>query len=275
MQFAETLRRCAGALLPPIVAEPLRRWRRRHTGLMPSSYVGNYQNYAHALADCNSDLGYQDSAIVQNAIDRAKTYTDSLTTEIHLRETPILSALLRPILHRSGHLLRIADFGGGAAVHYHQVRRFLPDQIQLAWDIIETPAMANACRQQINEPGLRFLTAPDLDQPYDAVLASGVLPCLPNPDAQLAEFAAWSRFVILNRIRLLPDEWQDRQCIQRLGTELGGGAYPFRFFAKHRLTELMGKQAQILMQWESWLEPIRLDGQLLSEHGFLLENRPE
>lgn len=274
MSVAETLRRIAGAVLPPVIAEPLRRWRRSQTGLMPSCYVGHYENYPQALAACTeSQQGYQDAKVVQNAIDRANAYTSGLTNEVHLRETPLLASLLRPMIHRSGDALRIADFGGGAGVHYHQVRRFMPDRVPLLWDVIETPAMAQACAQQIRQPGLRFLTEPDLHRPYDAVLAIGVIQYLPEPDGKLMELLRWSRFTILARLRLLPDQWQDRLCVQRLGTTLGGGAYPCRIFAEHRLTELLAAHAQTRMQWESWLEPVRLDGQLLSEHGFLLESK--
>lgn len=107
------------------------------------------------------------------------------------REQQILSAFLLSGAPRDA---RVLDFGGGAGYYFATLAKAGP----VSWTVVEIPEIVEANKGRSD---VRFATEIP-PEPFDFVLASGVIQCLDNPYDALDRLLSTGAPVCLNRIPL-------------------------------------------------------------------------
>jgi putative methyltransferase (TIGR04325 family) len=172
--------------------------------------------------------------------------------------------------------LRVLDFGGSLGWSYYRVRNVLPDSQALAWDVVETPAMVEAAREECAEADLHFFT--DLAQvqgrTYDVVLASGSLQYIDSPSSCFDRLCAVAApFMILD---LLPfsDAERDRLAVQSPPGE-DRFLYPAWVFSHSLWTARFAAAGwRVRLRWPHRDACLFLDGKRHEYQGLLLERPP-
>lgn len=151
-----------------------------------------------------------------------------------------------------GNKIRVADFGGGAGVHYWEARKIFGDIFE--WVVIETESMA-ALASQAGLNGLTFVAnigaAKTKLGAIDLLLISGSIQYCPEPDQFLAQLEQLeAKIVILRRTPVLRREqailrhkyWmQSAKYLHHLVSPrievslLNNTAYPVTFLSEEQL----------------------------------------
>lgn len=105
--------------------------------------------------------------------------------------------------------VRVLDFGGGCGAHYVAARALAGDGAVDRWAVVETESMCAAART--HDPGLTFHTSIDDAcaslQDVDLILASGVIPYVPDPVGTLGALTEVGALaLVLARTPLSPDD---------------------------------------------------------------------
>ena len=162
--------------IPPILLKILR----------PTRKSLSYKTYEEALLHCTKD-GYESKDIVKVVIDKNILFNKQIK-ESRVLDLSTLKTIVGISLVSSQKKLRVIDFGGGGGYHYTIAKSILPEDIELKWNIVETPAMVNE-GQRISTNDLKFFdTVEKAHQDLgvvDLVFTSGALHCCPNPILQL------------------------------------------------------------------------------------------
>lgn len=129
--------------------------------------------------------------------------------------------------------IRVLDFGGAAGAHYLVATAFFREKIRIHWNVVETPAMAQAAGK-LAKQGLKFY--PDLSDaarslsPLDLVLASGSIHVCEDPIGKLDSLISLgAKHLILTRTCFL--ETQETLCFDQTSrlSENGPGPLPSEF----------------------------------------------
>ena len=166
----------------------MRRAARRMMRRSPPPTAREFPDFASALAECGS--GYESSDVAEVVVEKTRRLVHEQPVEL----PPSGILLAAASLAGRGGSLRVVDVGGAAGAHYVAVRRLLPQSTRLDWIVVETSAMVAAVARIDHDDEVKFST--DLlaalrawASPPDLVLASGVLMCLPDPLAALAQIS--------------------------------------------------------------------------------------
>ncbi len=173
-----------------------------------------------------------------------------------------------------GGALRILDYGGASGAHY-DLARTVPALSINKYIIAESPAVARALHP-FGSATLEWVSSaqsplPAAVGPIDLVLSSSTIQYVPNPIGLLAEFAAVSQFLILDRIPLIA---RDAHTVMKQHTRYDGKAvtYPTWVFSEHAfLSELAELGYEIILQWEVPEDRPVLDGRRRPNVGMLLQ----
>ena len=156
-------------------------------------------------------------------------------------EHHVLTGLLRAALIGSGRL-SVADFGGSLGSSYFQFRKFLRGSTSLEWSVIEQPAHVHCGREHFEDGELRFFETMEQclgrHRP-NVLLLSGVIQCLPDPYAALAELLAHRiQHVIVDRLALLASD-RDRLTVETVPEWIYPASYPAWFLSETRFVAAM------------------------------------
>lgn len=157
---------------------------------MQNLYDASYSSYQLALHAC-ANQGYQNSDLVKLMVAKNIRYRESISAHRSINFANLNE--LRPIIAigalQPSPVLRVIDFGGGGGEHYAIVRTILGENRQLYWNVVETPAMAEAANKKLAGGGLKFFdtiegAAADLGH-VNLVFTNGALQYTPEPLAFL------------------------------------------------------------------------------------------
>jgi putative methyltransferase (TIGR04325 family) len=276
MQLPNGVKRVIKEIVPPAVLRLVRPFRKPESS--PYGYSGDYATFEAAMAACKT-AGYAEVGIVERVGEQTRAIKERwqggpAAVLLDGRVLQNLAATLLATSTVSGRAPSVLDFGGGLGIHHAQLSPFLSGGSGPSWLVCETTPMADEGNKRFASGGLRFVSS--LEQapgPFDLVIASGVLQCLPDPYATLAKLASLSEHILLNRVPLIPSE-RDRLTIHNVDPVVFTGVMPIWFLAERRL---MAKLAElgfdISMRWEVPQDPVTLDGTPFVLQGMLARRR--
>jgi putative methyltransferase (TIGR04325 family) len=169
---------------------------------------------------------------------------------------------------------RVLDFGGASGTYFYLLRRVFP-HIEFEWLVVETAPMCSA-HQSFTEEHLHWQTelpeppAHSGEKPFDLCLASGCLMYLDQPHELLAKLAPLGRFLLINRIPILPIP-VDRIAIQRIFPLLHETSHAFWLFSEGKMLEFISKMGKLRFSWDDPLSEKKLEDKPVRFKGFLLE----
>jgi putative methyltransferase (TIGR04325 family) len=244
----------------------------------PYGYFGDYPTFAAAMADCKTD-GYSDAGVVA----KVSQQTRELRQRVSGADAPSLDARvfqnLAATLVAMGETAQaersVLDFGGGLGIHYFHLRRYLGRRSPLRWVVCETVPMAEEGAKNFASDELSFIsTLEQAPGPFDVLISSGALQCVPEPTETLVKHAALSSHVLFNRLPLIESD-RDRLTIQKVHPSIYAATMPIWFFSKSRwLAKLDELGFDVTMRWEVPQDVLWLDGQSLILQGLLARRRP-
>lgn len=166
---------------------------------MHVSFQGQYNSFSE-LPYLGS--GYQEEEVIENAVKRRNEKSGILSEilEFDIQNLACISFSIMKIGHAS-RKITILDVGGGLGAHYLEAKRHFP-HVEFVWDIVETPAMAQAGREHFSSDNLRFFDSIDdlVPNTYDVILMSSVLQYMEYPDRFLEKILKMkSENIIINR----------------------------------------------------------------------------
>ena len=265
----DSLKKIAREWLPPKIVELVK------MSVIHSKcrgFSGQYESFQKALEHCG---GYEDKSIIERSIALAKekTYVD---TWIRGQTINLFAALSLVLLNKPiSRNLRVLDFGGGLGDHYYDFLRFIPNQIELCWDICETPAMVKAGKKFFGkeisyEDDLHKI---DERKEFDLILTSGTLQYVDNPEEYFNKLSLLkSDYIIIDRISLI-DIAQDAIAIQNVPKELYDASYPVWFFSQNKWISKFQEDYIIKMRWHIPRHPIFFNRTKYFQQGMLLERK--
>lgn len=244
-------------VVPPVLLRAVRKHR--------ELFRGDFASFDHALA--HAGVGYDRETV-------GRTYVE----HHERREAPsTFSARNLPLLACFGLLngsARVLDFGGGSGEWYEVMRALRPD-MDLHWDIIETPSVAQFADQLGACETKRFYTdiADVKHRTYDVVINSGTFQVVPEPRALLRELAALNtRFLLFTRLPIAPHLMRDRLTVFDASTFQPGLSFPHWFFSPSFVDE-MKRAGDVIAQFAIPEDTVRLDGRDQAMTGVILQKR--
>lgn len=225
---------------------------------------------------------YEDERVVARLVEaRSGLRWDGVLSPLSQQLT---AALLTGVMRDGtfGGRLRVCDFGGGLGGSRTALAAILGDAVALDWDVVETPALARAGNERFAGPGLRFHDTLDAlaGREYDAVVVSGVLQYLADPQGTFARLAGLPhRHLVMNRFPVrhaATGAPSDVCAIQDLGLLQPGVTVPHWCFSEDRWLGLIGATHRTVMRWSDDFDgrhPLD-DGSEVSFIGLLLSRRP-
>ncbi|HEY0181219.1 MAG TPA: hypothetical protein VGC09_00290 [Rhodopila sp.] len=151
-----------------------------------------YASYEAALGDCGA--GYDDAAMNAVRFFKAANVIQALLGDAHAGNGAVATAgetiqVFRIIEQLRGPQLNVLDFGGGFALTYFLLRKWVP--LQYRWAVVETP-MAAAMGRAFESEALRFFDDINLAKQWldsvDVVHSNAALQYVPSPEAVLDQF---------------------------------------------------------------------------------------
>lgn len=183
-------------------------------------FIGDFASFAEARRHCSHAAGFEAPGVLDGVLDRTRrirAVCEAGGAGCAMGTVEILAACSLIFLRGRPASFRVLDFGGSLGNHFFRLRKALGAELDLRWDVCETPALAAAGRRHMQVPGLRFLDSLDAaaGEPYDLVLAIGSLQCTDDPPAWFDRLAALgSGHLCLGFVPFIPGE-RDRLTLQR------------------------------------------------------------
>jgi putative methyltransferase (TIGR04325 family) len=249
MPVAHSFRTLLHGWLPPAFVKIVRKIRRRR------AFFGDFRTWGEALA---ASKGYADQTILAKVVSatreaaagRGRWDRDGAVFDTMEVNAPLLAALRRIAEIEKGQL-DLVDFGGALGSTWRQHREALRDLGRIRWRVVEQPHYVEA-GQEFADAVLAFygsLNEALAEGSVSTVLFSSVLPYVELPHALLAEVAGRGvRHVIIDRTSFAADG-RERIVVQRVPSELGGGSYPCRLFARDALLAPLASHYRLVGEW--------------------------
>lgn len=257
---------------PPAVSRALRRALGRTL-----RFDGPYSNWKAALLQSS---GYDEAAILERVT--AATREVLAGTAAFERDgvaftrmdypIGLMAGLLRAALV-SQPMLRVWDLGGGLGGTYRQCRALFPDELRLAWTVIEQPHYAQVGKLEFSTQELGFSDQfPRSCEPNDVIVAASVLQYLPAPRSMLSQlFDLKARYVLIDRTPFFAGD-SDRLYIQRAPRTLHSTSYPCWIFSEREFLRHVEPRWRVLMRYDAAEQGFMAkDGLKIQFQGFLLE----
>ena len=148
-------------------------------------FSGIYGDHAAARP---GTLTYDDPRVVARLVEARSSFRwDGGLAPLYQQ---LAAALLAAAMRGGGFdgRLSVCDFGGGLGTGHAVLSAILGEAVRLEWDVVETPALAQAGNERFAGNGLRFHASLDAleGRDHDLILVSGVLQYLPDPEAAAA-----------------------------------------------------------------------------------------
>lgn len=203
-------------------------------------WTGDYPDWATAK---RASTGYDTEEILQKVVSATRAVRDGLARYerdgvVFHDEPPPWPALEYLRGAASGGRLRVLDFGGALGSTYFQYRRALPEVKNVTWAVVEQPMFVGAGDVEFESAELGFyptVTAAQSAGTADVLLLSGVIQCIEEPHALLAELLQmpW-RLIVLDRVAL-HEGARDRLTVQKVPRSIYRASYPAWFFRQDGL----------------------------------------
>lgn len=143
-----------------------------------------YDSYESAQIECVKG-DYQNIELCNMIADKTIIYRDTLsqqTNTLNSTNVFLLSAINHIRITHSLKSITILDFGGACGAHFFEIRKFLPETIQLKWIVVETPQMVlSAKTKNIETKELTFLDNMNNLPQIDFIYSSGALQYTSKP----------------------------------------------------------------------------------------------
>jgi putative methyltransferase (TIGR04325 family) len=212
-----------------------------------------YDSYEKALAACG-DAGYQSHDIVKAVVDKNAAFKQQLLASPTFELPALRTLIAMGLVHAGESSLNVVDFGGGGGYHYFLAKVAMRDRVDLRWNVVETPAMAEEA-QRLADANLHFFrniedAAADLRR-VDLVFTSSALQYCPDPFSTLrALLDIGAKDIFLTRMALSSSK---NSFISTQASKLSdngpgplptGSAdrtirYPITFTSKHAIEQLL------------------------------------
>lgn len=146
------------------------------------SSIKSFTSYAEAKKSCSTESPYQDTDLVEVIFAKTVRYVNSLPCDNSMSQDQLNSCFfLTQFFGKS--TITVIDIGGACGAHYFFLRKILPDTVHLVWRVVETPEMVKKA-SQLTTNELSFhssIQEASQSDKIDVVIASGVLPYVPDP----------------------------------------------------------------------------------------------
>jgi len=254
----------------------------RLVGYNSSMWSGNYPDWnAAQRACCHSLLEGQrrayEQALTEVLEGRALFERDSLLQHHPVTCWPLLFAL-RDLQAQGTTTPTVLDFGGGLGSVYFQHRAWWGPNNPIRWNVVELPEIAAVGRRRIDDRQLRFfdsLAEATRDHPPDLILAVGVLPMVPDPDALLVDLASLNaRWTHVDRCPVTTQRNHNLITRQVVPRSIYESESPFWFFSHDRLVQQLTTHFEIAGKSTSdFDDPVWVEGCHYEWNGYLLRPR--
>lgn len=194
-----------------------------------------YKTYDDALNKCGSE-GYEYKELCDVVSKKTLRYVDELkkvdTREISVGNLNVVNQIQR--LAGTQKSLTVCDFGGGCGAHYFEIKRFIPNSINLKWIVVETPQMVSSAREYFEKyDELTFTSSFESLDDIDIFYASGSLQYTSNPIDIVKKIVALSPKIIIFSRTILSNTEENIITIQKsLLSANGHGRLPDGFTDK-------------------------------------------
>ncbi len=208
---------------------------------------------------------------------RALFERDSLLQHQPVTCWPLMLAL-RDLQARGTLQPTILDYGGGLGSVYFQHRAWWSADRPVTWNVVELPEIAATGQRLVQDSQLRFFDSLEEvvhQQPPDLILAAGIMPMVPSPEALLDTLASLgASWVFLDRIPVTHRQGQTlitRQVVPRCIYE---SESPFWFFDESSLLQMLSSRFRIVGQSLSECDDlVWVEGYRYQWRGYLLRPR--
>jgi len=181
--------------VPPVIVKTLKRPRK----------ITEFENYNEALRNC-AGYDYEDDELCQMVGDKTIAYRNELSQkpyQINSTNVFLVAALYNFISLSSRNEIVVLDFGGACGAHYFEAKRFFPENINLKWNVIETPRMAKSAKEHgLENKELHFFdNLTEIAFPIDFVHSSGTLQYVPSAYEYLSKLMELNaNYILFNRM---------------------------------------------------------------------------
>ena len=225
---AKNLKSVIRRVVPKRLRDLMNQWMGNST-----TYSGPYPDWAAALA---MSTGYDDAAILRKVaaanrvvlLGDAAFERDSIIFPVALEPINLIRVLNRCPQWPDG--LRVLDFGGSLGSLYHQAKPFLGGVKINQWLVCEQPHYVAAGRKEFAHGPLLFVETPEEAREFgriDLIVASGVLPYLPEPTRILRKLAALSAgMIFIDRTPMKMDSNLSSCVVQHVARTIYPASYP-------------------------------------------------
>jgi putative methyltransferase (TIGR04325 family) len=273
MKLSQPMKSLATALLPPVVADSLRR-RLGH----PVTWSGDYPSWDAAVAASGR---YDDASILERIADAALRVKrgevayerDGVVFAEVEYSWPLLAGLIW-VAARSGGRLDVLDFGGSLGSTYFQNRRFLSQLGEVRWSIVEQPHFVTRGKREFEDDTLRFYESIEAcvqERSPNVVVLSSVLQYLEHPYDLLDTLRGRFRYMLVDLTGVHAGE-RDRLTVQRVPERIYSARYACWLFSEARLVEALQRNGALVAAFDSHTGQDLRAGKLRFRYrGFILE----
>lgn len=245
-----------------------------------SGFTGSYTTWSEAQEKC---AGYESQNIVSFYATKFREFATSSPTVlessharglISQRKVRVLAAFGQ-IHQRSGMAIKsVMDFGGAFASDYWEIGTLL-EKLE-TWQVIESPRVAKRLSEEAAmQPQLQnklCFSSSIPEQEFDAVYSSGTIQCLADGLSLIDDFAAVSKYVVLDRVPVV-EMARSKIMIQKTSKLFGGvgSSYPVWFFSRSDFNSALDGKWKVLLSWEVPEDSPHVEGKRRAYSGYLLE----
>ncbi len=247
-----------------------------------SMWSGSYPDWDAAARGCRKiSLEGQrrayERALGEVLAGRALFERDSLLQHQPATSWPLMLAL-RDLQALGISRPTVLDYGGGLGSVYFQHRRWWTSDRPVTWNVVELPGIAATGRRLTHEPQLHFFDSLDeaiRQQPPDLIVAAGIMPMVPGPEALLDSLAALGApWVFVDRIPVTKRQGKNLITRQVVPRSIYESESPFWFFDESRFLRMLSSRWEIVGQSLSDCDdPVWVEGYQYQWRGYLLRPR--
>lgn len=141
-----------------------------------------FPSFNEALKSCGK--GYSDEYLVNCVVEKNRIYRDNLNTIGFILPKRFLQVYFSVLMVSPKDKISVLDFGGGGGTNYFLMRKYLGDNINITWHVVETPALAAKASDILSTDSLKFFDSIEKAQEnieFDLILAIGSLHFIEYP----------------------------------------------------------------------------------------------
>jgi putative methyltransferase (TIGR04325 family) len=193
--------------------------------------VVKYKSYEEALSRCKG-MTYLEEELCNAIADKTLIYVQSLQKKPFTFNptTVYLAFAMNYFANAWGkEHVTLLDFGGACGIHYHEVRRIIPQTISLKWIVVETEQMVrSAVSRGFANDELSFITRlEDNTDVIDFVHSSSALQYVPAPYDFLSKLiGVRATMILLNRMMFNENNYDIITVQQSFLSSNGPGKLP-------------------------------------------------